>query len=155
MSILAGRVGEQIIFTGVGPQGAQGAQGTSGSAGGSTSPNNVTNNTFVGSGQIPALPGAMAANGQTATCTFGAIAMQFTVTVGTNYFFGGTCFASSNISSLDDPGGIFTSSPTGTGIYIFKSPNSSTISFRNLTGSSVSILVQAINSPITAATVWS
>lgn len=137
-----------------GTQGAQGYQGAAGAAGGSSAPNNPTNNTFVGSGQTPTLPGATALNGQTATCTFGTNAMLFMVTVGGQYILCGTSYGSTTISAIDDPSGLFTTNPSGSGILISKSANSNTISVKNLTGSSSQILIQAINSPITSATAW-
>ena len=164
--------GDGIIFSFVqageegtpgGPQGFQGAtgnqgfQGATGAAGGSSAPNNPTNNSFVGSGQTPTLVGATAGAGQTATCTFGTKYIAFTVSLGNegSGFECRTTYADSVISAIDDPNNLFTNSPTGSGIYVFKSANSEVVSFRNLTGSSDVILVQAINSPITAATVWS
>lgn len=139
-----------------GASGAQGFQGVAGTAGGSSAPNNSTNNTFVGSGQTPTLPGVSAGVGQIATCTFGTNAMLFMITLGNGgqYMLCGTSYGASVISSIDDPGNLFTSNPSGPGLYVFKSANSNTVSFKNLTGAPDVILVQAINSPITSATPW-
>ena len=139
-----------------GAQGPQGYQGVAGAAGGSSAPNNPTNPSFVGSGQTPASAGATASNGQTATGTFGTQAILFMVTyvLTGQYILCGTSYAASTISSIDDPGNLFTSNPSGPGIYISKLANSDTISLKNLTGSSSQILVQGINSPITSATAW-
>lgn len=140
-----------------GSTGAQGFQGTAGAAGGATSPNNSTNNTFVGSGQVPALVGATAGNNQSCTATFGTTAMLFMVSLGTegNSILCQGSYASSAISAISDPGNYFLSSDSGIGIYIHKAINSFDIVFKNRTGASDVILVQAINAPINTATVWS
>lgn len=139
-----------------GSAGAQGFQGVAGTAGGSSAPNNPTNHTFVGSGQTPTLAGASAANGQTSTATFSTTAMIFMITLGTEgqYILCGTSYGSNHISAIDDPGSLFLNSDSGIGLYIFKSSNSFTVSFKNRTGASDIITVQSINSAVTSATVW-
>lgn len=151
----AGTPGGPQGFQGV--TGAQGFQGTAGAAGGASAPNNVTNNSFVGSGQTPALAGASAGNLQSSSCIFGTTAMLFMVTL-TNESNSILCqagYASSAISAISDPGNFFRSSDSGIGIYISKASNSFSMSFKNRTGASNVILVQAINAPITSATAWS
>lgn len=140
-----------------GSTGPQGFQGVAGTAGGSSAPNNSTNNTFVGSGQTPTLAGALAGINQSSTATFGSTAMLFMVTLGTegNSILCQGSYASSAISSISDPGNFFLSIDSGIGIYIHKVANSFVVTFKNRTGAADIILVQAINAPITSATVWS
>lgn len=135
-----------------GAQGAQGAQGTSGS---SIAPNDPTNPTFVGSGQTPSDPGATANNLESCTATFSRNAIWFFVEVDTGEAV--LCYASyitAVITAISDPSGIFLSSDAGVGIYISKSANSDTLTFKNRLGGSHEILVQAVNALITATTPW-
>jgi len=120
-----------------------------------TVPNNPTNNTFVGSGQVPASPGATAADGETSTATFSTQAMMFMVTIDTgDSFICHTNYFTNLVTSMSDPGNKFLISDAGVGIYIFKSSSSYVLSVKNRLGSSHAILIQALNSEITSATPW-
>lgn len=152
-----GAQGFQGLTGAQGAAGSQGAQGNQGAAGaGSTAPNNVTNTSYVGSGQVPASAGASSTNGQSSTGTFSTDNILFTVSdsASRNTMLCQTSYASADISAISDPGNIFLSSDAGVGIVVSKALNSNTLTFKNRTGVTTTITIQAINSAITSATVW-
>jgi hypothetical protein len=118
--------------------------------------NNATNASFVSSVGA-ASTFATSANLTTATCTFASPQLMFNVQV---QVADGTAFtvacnyASTAISAPSDPSGIFLPSDSGTGIYVFKSATSGTISFKNRTGSSQTIGVQALAGNFSSTTAW-
>jgi hypothetical protein len=121
-----------------------------------TAPNDVTNASYVGSGQVPASAAAAANDLETSTATFSRDIMEFTVyeATGRKAMKCFACYASTGISAISDPGGLFLNSDAGTGIYVFKSAASNVISVKNRLGSTVTITIQATNSEITSATAW-
>lgn len=139
-----------------GPQGAQGFQGPAGS-GSTTAPNNGTNPTYVGSGQTPTSGGATAGNGQSSTATFSTDTILFVITLGTEResIICHTSYASNKISALSDTGGYFLNMDSGVGVYISKPVNSAVVTVKNRMGASDVILIQGVNTAITAATIWS
>lgn len=135
--------------------GPQGPQGDSGSSSGIAN-NNTTNASFIGSGQVPASLGAIAGAGQSSSCTFGADLIVFSILL-QNEREGILCQTShhsSFISALSDPGGLFLSVDMGVGIWVHKALDSNVIQFKNRTGASNQITIQAFNSTIIAATPW-
>lgn len=118
--------------------------------------NDATNASWVGSGQSPASAAAAAANGETTTGTFDRDIMMFTIyeATGRRAIVCNANYASTGISAVSDPSGIFLDADAGTGIYVSKTAASNVISVKNRLGSTVTITIQAINSNITSATAW-
>lgn len=135
----------------------QGPQGPPGMAGDASVPNNPSNASFVTSGQMPASQGAIAQNGQSASCTFGSDLISFTILL-ENEREGISCqvsYALTEISAPNDPGNLFLTSDSGVGIYVHKNAASNVLTFKNRTGAAnrISILASYYSS-ITAATPW-
>ena len=99
---------------------------------------------------------ASSASGTSATFTFDARgAIEFLVDVNTDGGMTIACdYKATTINALSDPSGLFLATDAGTGIYISKSANSAAVTIKNRTGSTKTIGVLAVRSPVTA-TAWS
>jgi hypothetical protein len=100
---------------------------------------------------------ASATDGQSATFTFDARGViEFQVDVGTDGGMLISCdYKSTGINALSDPSNLFLETDAGTGIVVTKSANSAAVTVKNRTGTTETIGILAVRSPITAATAWS
>jgi hypothetical protein len=100
---------------------------------------------------------ASATDGQSATFTFDARGViEFQVDVGTDGGMLISCdYKSTGINALSDPSNLFLATDAGTGIVVTKSANSAAVTVKNRTGTTETIGILAVRSPITAATAWS
>jgi hypothetical protein len=100
---------------------------------------------------------ASATDGQSATFTFDARGViEFQVDVGTDGGMVIACdYKSAGINALSDPSNLFLATDAGTGIVVTKSANSAAVTVKNRTGTTETIGILAVRSPITAATAWS
>jgi hypothetical protein len=100
---------------------------------------------------------ASATDGQSATFTFDARGViEFQVDVGTDGGMVIACdYKSTGINALSDPSNLFLATDAGTGIVVTKSANSAVVTVKNRTGTTKTIGILAVRSPITAATAWS
>ena len=118
--------------------------------------NDTTNASFV-DGISGASAFASSTSNTTATCTFASGLYSYAAVVQTAAGASFTVYAdyaSTAISCPSDPSNIFLPTNSGTGIYVSKSANSATLSFKNLTGSTQLIGIQALIGNFASTTAW-
>lgn len=99
--------------------------------------------------------GALVQNLQQCQARFvGSLAKLFMITLNAFPVILSAVEASPVINVVSDPDNIFKSTDSGTGIFVFKNPNSDLISFKSRLGISFRIEIMAINTQILSPTNW-
>jgi len=118
--------------------------------------NQGTNSSFVGGISAQNNYGT-SADGTTATCTFQTPQLMYIMQIqcedGKSFCIHAD-FASADITCTADPSNIFLTSDSGVGVYVSKVGASATISFKNRTGASQRIGIQAISGNFSSVTAW-
>ena len=117
----------------------------------------ATNASFVRAAVTPESTAFVSvANLQACTASFdGSKAMHIVVTSGNDSLYLVTNFGSNVITALSDRANLLLEADSGTGIYVAKSASSSTVTFKNRTGSPKVIEVRALTNQLSSVTAWS